>query len=188
MPAVRLLAVPLVVALLALPAAACGGGGGSADGAPPPKVTLTVHRPGDSTVTRDATVTVSGSVQPVGASVQVAGRPADVVGSGFTASVDLDPGDNVIDLAATAPGRTPALTALRVTREMPIAVPDLSGLTAAEARVALDALGLGFKEERAGGLLEQLLPGEPGVCSQSPGAGTEVTRGTRVTAQLGKRC
>ena len=80
--------------------------------------------PADSFTTRGTTITVKGTVQPAGASVQVLGQAAEVVGSSFTAQVDLQPGANVIDLAATAPRRDPALTAIRVIREMPVAVPD----------------------------------------------------------------
>jgi hypothetical protein len=186
MRAARPLAACCVVVLAVL-ATACGGDHAAGTAASPP-VRLTVERPADLAVTRDTAVTVSGSVRPAGAAVQVGGRPAEVTGGGFTARVDLEPGANVIDLAATASGHAPALTAFRVTREMPVVVPDLEGLTGADARAAVEALGLRLAEERSGGLLEELLPGEPGVCRQRPDAGAEVMRGTEVDVLLGKRC
>jgi hypothetical protein len=182
MRAARLLAATCMAAA----ATACGGGGGEPAASPP--VRLSLARPADLAVTRETTVTVTGSVRPADAAVQVGGRPAEVTGGSFTARVDLDPGWNVVDLSASAAGHAPALTAFRITREMPVVVPDLSGLTAADARAAVEALGLRLTEERAGGLLEELLPGEPGVCRQQPETGAEVTRGTQVSVLLGKRC
>jgi hypothetical protein len=131
---------------------------------------------------------VHGSVSPADASVRVLGQPADVVAGAFTARVPLQPGANVIDLEATAAGHSPALTALRVTREMPVAVPDLSHLTPAAARARVTALGLRLRTQDDGGLLEPILPGTPGVCAQRPGAGAEVRKGEWVTVLVAKRC
>jgi hypothetical protein len=178
----------VAVCLAALAAAGCGSGSGGSAARPAPPVRLTVDRPADLAVTRAASVTVSGSVRPAGADVVVAGRAAEVAGRSFTARVDLDPGANVIDLAATASRHAPALTALRVTREMPVVLPDLAGLSAADARRRVEALGMRYAEEHGGGLLEPLLPGEPGVCRQQPEAGAAVPRGTTVTVVLAKRC
>src|SRR2546423_8210042 len=127
------LAAPLLAAGLALGAASCGSGSDGSGHAFPP-VRLTVTAPLDSETTPGSTVTVRGTVDPPDASVQVRGRPAEVLAGSFTAQVDLDPGANVIDLAATAPRRGPALTAIRVTREMPVTVPDLSGPSTPDAR------------------------------------------------------
>jgi hypothetical protein len=185
----RLLVFPVLVACAAAVLASCGGSGGSGQGtralAP---VHLVVTSPLDSQTTRESTVTVRGTVQPAGSSVDVLGKPADVVGTTFTAEVDLAPGANVIDLAATAPQRDPALTAFRVTREMLISVPDLSGKSEDDARAATRALGLGLDVHDAGGLLDALLPGSPGVCDQDPVAGAQVTRGTKVQVSVAKRC
>ena len=131
---------------------------------------------------------MSGSVSPAGASVLVLGRAAEVVDGSFTARVPLRPGANVIDLEATAGDREPALTALRVTRQMPIAVPDLSHLTPEDARARVARAGLHLRTENDGGLLEGILPGTPGVCSQHPDPGTEVRAGTTVTVLVAKRC
>jgi hypothetical protein len=185
----RLFVFLLLVACSTALLASCGGSGGGARGsralAP---VRLVVTSPLDSQTTRDSTVTVRGTVQPAGAAVQVLGQPAEVVGTTFTAQIDLAPGANVIDLAATAPQRDPALTAVRVTRDMLITVPDLSGKSEDDARAAASALGLNLDVHDAGGLLDALLPGSPGVCDQDPVAGTQVTRGTKVQVSVAKRC
>jgi hypothetical protein len=183
-------AVRLLIVLLA--AAVAVGGCGSGDGERTARVltpvALAVSAPGDLSTTRRTAVTVRGTVEPAGAAVTVLGRPAEVVGGSFSARVDLQPGANVIDVAATAPGRAPALTALRVTREMPVAVPDLSGLSPEDAQQQVAALGLVLEVRAAGGLLEELLPGKPGVCEQDPSSGSEVLRGTTVRVLVAKRC
>ena len=182
------LAVFLLFAGLA--AGACGGSDGSGSGSERSlqPVQLSVTAPADTATTEGTTVTVRGSVDPPDASVRVLGRPAEVIAGSFTAQVDLDPGANVIDLAATAARRGPALTAIRVTREMPVSVPDLSGLSAADARAKLAPLGLGLAAKEGGGLFEKLLPGEPAVCEQSPGAGDQARRGTTVHVTVAKHC
>src|SRR5690242_18505567 len=126
-------ASPLLFVLLAtVPVAGCGASAKrAASGGSPVRVTIAA--PGDQSTTRAGTLTVSGSVSPPNASVRVLGQAADVVGGAFTARVPLQPGDNVIDLEATAKGHGPALTAVRVTREMPISVPDLSHLSTDDA-------------------------------------------------------
>ena len=178
----------LLTLLAAAAIAGCGGRERPAAARAPSPVRMTVAAPADLASTRADTLTVTGSVSPADATVRVLGRPADVVAGTFTARVPLRPGSNVIDLAATARGRGPALTALRVTREMPIVVPDLSHLTPGDARARLARLGLHLRTENAGGLLEGILPGTPGVCDQRPEAGSEVHAGTEVVAGVAKRC
>jgi hypothetical protein len=151
-------------------------------------VQLRVSEPSDLASTRGSTVTVAGSVSPDGADVRVLGRPAEVVGGTFTARVPLRPGANVIDLFATARGRDPALTALRVTREVAVTVPDLSHLTPDAAKARVERLGLRLRTESGGGLLEPILPGTPGVCTQDPRPGAHVSRGAQITALVAKRC
>ena len=116
------------------------------------------------------------------------GHSAEVIGSAFTSQVDLQPGANVIDIAATAPRRGPALTAIRVTREMPVTVPDLSGLAPEEAQPRVESLGLVYEQHDGCGLLDELLPGKPGVCEQDPSAGDDAMRGTKVRVIVAKRC
>jgi Glucodextranase, domain B/PASTA domain len=183
------------VTLLALGAcaagliAACGGSGGSGSGSRAlPAVRLAVTSPVDTQTTRQGTVTVRGTVQPAGAAVQVLGQAAEVVGTTFTAEVALAPGANVIDVAASAPRRAPSLTAVRVTRELLITVPNLVGKSEDDARAAVKALGLDLDVHDAGGFFDALLPGSPGVCDQDPVAGAQVTRGTKVQVSVAKRC
>jgi hypothetical protein len=178
-----------IVACAAASPAACGGSDGSSHTARAlPQVHMQVTSPGDSLTTRGTTVTVRGSVEPSGASVRVLGRPAEVVGSSFTSQVELQPGANVIDVAATAPRRGPALTAFRVTREMPVSVPDLSGLAPEEAQGRVEALGLVYEQHDGGGLFDGLLPGKPAVCDQDPSAGDDAMRGAKVRVVVAKHC
>jgi hypothetical protein len=179
----------LLAVLLAGSLASCGGSDAGARAARArPQVRLAVTSPGDTATTRAAAVTVRGTVAPAGAAVRVLGHPAEVVGSTFTAQVSLDPGENVIDLQATAPRHDPAMTAFRVRREMLIEVPDLSGLSPDDARDRLKAAGLADDEHNGDGFLDGLLPGSPGVCEQDPAPGKSVTRGTTVKVLVAKRC
>jgi hypothetical protein len=180
---------PLIAACMAALLASCGGsGGGSTSARALPQVHMRVTSPSDMTSTRGTSVTIRGSVDPPGASVSVLGRQAEVVGSSFTTQVDLQPGANVIDLEATAPQHGPALTAIRVTREMPVKVPDLSGLAPDAARKQVEGLGLKYAQTEGGGLFESLLPGTPGVCEQDPSAGADAMRGSTVRVIVSKRC
>ena len=105
------------------------------------------------------------------------------------AQVALDPGSNVIDVIATARGRGTAMTAFRVTREMPVEVPDLDGLRGTRARGASSPRsGRKAEVEERGGLLDDLLPGEPVVCEQDPEPGSEVRRGTTVRVEVSRGC
>jgi hypothetical protein len=181
-------ASPLLFVLLAtVPVAGCGASAKHAGNGGPP-VRMTIAAPGDQSTTSADTLTVRGSVSPADASVQVLGQPADVVAGAFTARVPLQPGANVIDLQATAKGRGPSLTAVRVTREMPISVPDLSHLSTEDAQARVARLGLRLRTEDGGGLLEGILPGTPGVCDQRPSAGSEAHKGDIVTVLVAKRC
>jgi PASTA domain/Glucodextranase, domain B len=175
----------LVVAVVA---AGCGGEARKRPAKPPSPVELHVTSPSDLAGTRGSVVTVSGSVTPGDAAVRVRGRSAEVVAGSFTARVPLQPGSNVIDLMATARGREPAMTAVRVTREMPIQVPDLTHLTPDDARARVERLGLRLRTANGGGLLEPILPGTPGVCEQRPDPGTKVQPGSEVLVLVAKRC
>jgi Glucodextranase, domain B/PASTA domain len=179
----------LVFACLAAFAAGCGGDGEPRAQKPPAAVELDVDSPEDMATVRSATVAVRGTVSPAGSVVRVLGRAASVTAGGtFTATVPLQPGENVIDVMATARGRGPALTAFRVTREVPVEVPDLGGMNVEEIHDRLGAAGLGVQVEHGGGLLEELLPGDPAVCKQDPEAGAKVRRGTTVHVVVAKSC
>jgi PASTA domain-containing protein/glucodextranase-like protein len=181
----------LVVACLAAAAAGCGGDNKQPRAQrPAPAVDLRVSSPDDMDTVRAENVEVSGTVEPAGAVVTVMGQRAPVSGGGtFNAMVPLEPGANVIDVMATASGRTAALTAFRVTREVPVTVPDLAGKSAEDAADTLADEGLGVEvEEVGGGIIDELLPGDPAVCEQDPAAGSEVKRGTKVRVTVSKGC
>jgi Glucodextranase, domain B/PASTA domain len=178
----------LVIACLAAAASGCGGDDGERAQRPPVPVDLDVSSPADDAVMRDASVEVRGTVEPAGSAVRVMGRAADVGGSTWSADVALEPGANVIDVIATARGRAPALTAVRVTREQNVEVPDLDGLEVPEAQERVGEVGLELEVEEGGGLFDDLLPGEPAVCRQEPEAGAQVRRGTAVRVETARSC
>jgi Glucodextranase, domain B/PASTA domain len=169
--------------------AACGGADKPPPAKPQPPVALTIARPGDTATVDDGTVQVRGTVEPATAQVRVLGRPASVSGGAFSIDVPLEPGANVVDVIATAPRRTPLMTALRVTREILVAVPDLSGKGTDDAQSALEPLGLKLDARRGpDGLIDSLLPGDPKVCSQKPDPDTRVHKGTTVSVVVAKGC
>jgi beta-lactam-binding protein with PASTA domain len=106
----------------------------------------------------------------------------------FTALVSLREGANVIDVQAGAPRRAAAMTALRVTRRALVAVPDLAGRSEHDATKALEDRGLVADVRSSGGLLDELLPGDPAVCRTDPDAGERVRVGTTVAVEVSKRC
>jgi Glucodextranase, domain B/PASTA domain len=180
----------LVLACLATAAAGCGGDDSPRAQRPAPAVGLRVTAPDDMAVVRAETVDVRGTVEPAGAAVIVLGQRAPVSGGGsFSATVPLEPGANVIDVMATAAGRGPALTAFRVTREVPVTVPDLDGKEVTDVQETLRGLGLVPDVETvAAGFLDELLPGGPAVCEQDPAPGTQVRRGSKVHVVVSKSC
>ncbi len=180
------LALSLVLAVAATAGvAACGS---DAPAPPAPKVRLAVDAPADQATVREERIDVRGTVRPAGARVLVRGKPAAVSGGEFTATVGLDEGANVIDVLASAPGRSPALTAVRVTRQATVAVPDVAGEEPDAAAADLRAAGLVPSVRDGGGTLDDLFPGSPTVCEQDPPAGTEVPRGATVTIVTAKLC
>lgn len=179
-----------LVALACLAAAAAGCGGDDNERAQRAlvPVELDVTTPGDTAIVQTDTVQVRGTVEPAGASVRVLGEPADVSGGTWSTEIPLNPGANVIDVIATARGRGAAMTAFRVTRELPVEVPDLDGLAVPEVEEQLADAGLTAEVEERGGLFDDLLPGEPVVCEQDPEPGTEVRRGTTVRVEVSRGC
>ncbi len=163
------------------------GCGSSARPAPPP-VKLTIQAPSISSTTLASQVLVTGTVAPGTATVLVAGHPVTVAGGSFSTRVALRPGPNVVDVLAGASRAFGAMTAVRVYREVPVAVPDLSGDGPSDAVAALRALGLTPRVQQASGLFESLIPVSPQVCSTDPSAGTSVPPGSNVTIQVGKLC
>src|ERR671922_926709 len=182
-----LLAVTCLAAALVVDG--CGGDGDPQASRTLAGVVLEVRAPSDLAVVRNGTVEVSGSVAPGRADVWVLGQSAQVSEGTFSASVPLEPGSNVIDVIATAPGREPAMTAVRVTREVLVEVPDLAGADEDEVRSRLGDVGLKPDIELAGGgLLDELLPGGPSVCTQDPHPGARVRRGTTVHVVIAEGC
>jgi hypothetical protein len=182
---------PLVVASCLAAALVVEGCGGDEPRAAPrlEAVQLEVSAPGDAAVVRGEVVEVRGSVEPAGAAVRVYGQDARVTAGGtFTASVPLQPGANVIDVIAIARQREPSMTAIRVTREVLVEVPDLGGMSVDEAQQRVDELGLRIEVDEGGGLIEELLPGEPQVCDQRPEPGTDVRRGSEIQVAASKSC
>jgi hypothetical protein len=168
--------------------AGCGGSGGERTTQAPGRVRLQVTAPADGAVVRGDTVDVRGRVSPADAQVRVLGRPALVTRGDFTVVVPLDPGANVVDVAASAGRRTPAFTALRVTRDVTVTVPDLTGFVEDDLAAELDPLGLTASVQRAGGILEALRSGDRVVCEQRPRAGSRVRRGRAVRVLVAKHC
>jgi hypothetical protein len=182
--------VPIVLVLACVAAVAGCGGDDDGDRAqrPPAPVGLDVSSPADMAVVQSDSVEVEGTVEPAGAAVRVMGDRAQVTGGTFRAQVALQPGANVIDVIATARGRSTAMTAFRVTRELPVKVPDLDGLEVQEVEQRLADAGLRADIDERSNLIEELLPGEPAVCGQDPEPGTEVRRGTTVRVEVAKSC
>jgi len=177
--------LPLAL-LAALAIAGCGG-----DDPPPPDpppVRLTIASPADSSVVRTDSVELTGRVAPARAAVRVLGKAARVTGGEFSIEVPLEEGANVIDVAATLPGRSAAFAALRVTYDPRVTVPDLTGVADEEAADRLSALGLDPSRESVGGLLDELRSGERRVCESDPPPGTLVDPGAEVLLQTAKRC
>jgi hypothetical protein len=166
--------------------AGCG-----ADERPPRRealVELRLSSPQDGGITREERVEISGTVKPARASVQVLGSDVAVDGGRFSTKVALEPGANVIDVAASADGRRPDFAALRVVREQRVPLPGVVGRDADTAQEELEGLGMEVRTEDAGGFFDPLLPGGPKVCSMEPGAGEQVLPGTEVTLEVARDC
>jgi len=175
----------LLVPVLAATASGCGGG----HSAPAPPVRLELRSPPDTSIVRGREVSLRGRVEPPQASVLVAGSPVSVQAGAFTASVALDDGVNVIDVLASADGRSPAMTALRVTRQATVRVPDVTGLDPASAADRLAVAGLHSTVRDESDLLDDLLvPVTRRVCETAPPAGSSVPRGATVVVKVAKIC
>jgi hypothetical protein len=165
----------------------CGGAAPTAQ-KPKPPVQLRVSSPSDTALVLGSKVQVSGSVSPSTARVQVKGQRAQVSGGRFSSTITLEPGPNVIDVAATASNHSAALTAFRVTREERVAVPDLVGAGVDDAERAAERRGLTLERKRGGGFLDSLVPKGLAVCVQEPAAGSRVRRGSTVRVVVARAC
>jgi hypothetical protein len=174
-----------VLCLLA-PLAIVGCGGGSAHKQAP--VRLTLAAPTDGARLLQDTVHVSGTVSPTAATVTVAGKHVPVSSGSFDTEVQLEPGQNVVDVLAGAKDSAAVMTAVRVYREVMLEVPDLVGQKPSDASDALIAKGLKAKEENSDSGFDFILPGSRKVCATDPDAGTKVPSGTTVALITGKFC
>lgn len=178
-------------ALLLLPAvlaATVAGCGDEPAPAPRPPVQLALTAPADTATTREATVRVSGRVVPASARVIVLGEPVTVIGGGFSASVDLREGSNVIDVGASAAGHRAVWRALRVTRRSTIELPDLVGREEDDAKAALTDLGLVAAMTNDDDLIDAFRRGPRFVCRTDPGAGTQIAAGGEVELVVSRTC
>lgn len=183
--AVRPLLLVSALAVAAAPAVGCGG----ARTKPDPPVRLDVSSPPDSGIVHAREIALRGRVSPPQASVLVAGDPVSVDAGTFTATVRLRDGVNVIDVLASANGRSPAMTALRVTRQATVKVPDVTGLDPATAADRLAAAGLQVRIRDESDLLDDLLvPLSRRACETTPAAGSPVPRGATVVVKVAKIC
>jgi hypothetical protein len=165
--------------------AACG----STPRPPAPPVRLSIAGPADGTTTLSAQVLVRGTVAPSVASVLVGGKPAGVSAGSFSTWVKVAPGTNVIDVLAGAPHARDAMSAVRVYRELPVRLPDVSGESASDAARTLRRLGLRAQIQDGGGFFQSLLPFvAKSVCATRPAAQSMLAPGSTVTLQIGRFC
>jgi hypothetical protein len=188
MPGVLRAASATVVSVLcaALLVAGCG----TAAGPPPgPRVTLRLTAPADESRVSADSATVTGIVTPARARVQVLGRTVPVAHNGrFSIAIGLVPGTNLIDVEASAPRSTGAVTAVRVIRFLLVTVPSVVGESPSRATAALKSLGLAVKINGSSDPFNFLLPGSAHICSSSPSAGARVNPGATVTLKSVKLC
>lgn len=96
----------------------CGGDDGSeGTRATAEKVEVSISAPADGSSVNADRVTVRGTVTPPDAEVQVLGEPAQVGNGVFAKSVALHPGENVIDVVASAPDVAPTTASVSVSRK-----------------------------------------------------------------------
>lgn len=177
----------LAGAACALLMTGCGGNAPATATAP---VRLQVTAPPDQGTVRDSSVAIEGTVSPTNATVVVRGQKASVSSGGtWSAQVDLEPGVNVVDVLASSGRARPALTALRVRRIVEVDVPDVTGLSADDAKQELQDADLRPDlQTENGGFFDELLGGKPKVCDTDPAGGTSVSPGTTVTVHLARNC
>ena len=131
---------------------------------------------------------VRGTVTPADATVQIAGHTASVDGGQFSLTVSLAPGGNVIDVAATSPGRRPATDAVRIIRDISVEIPTLRGRATRTRSTRCKQLGLTASEDRGGTWLDKVLGTQFRVCTTQPVAGSLVQPKTNVVVATGPDC
>jgi hypothetical protein len=80
-------------------------------------VTLKVTSPTSGSVIGANSVTVTGTVTPLNAVVQIAGATVAVGNGVFTGAATLHPGKTTIPIVGSAPGQTPASTSIVIYRQ-----------------------------------------------------------------------
>jgi hypothetical protein len=95
---------------------------------------------------------------------------------------------NVLDVLAGAPNVQDAMGAIRIYRQIAIAVPDLTGTNPSDATATLRRVGLSASVDDVGGFLQSLLPSSPHVCQTEPAAGRKLPPGSVVHVQIAKLC
>ena len=90
---------------------------------------------------------------------------------GFSTTVSLVPGTNLIDVIASAPHAQPAMAALRVIRYVLVTVPGVTGESPSDAAAAIRGAGLKPQLHGDSDPFAFLLPFSEQVCSQSPNGG-----------------
>jgi hypothetical protein len=163
-------------------------GCGSSSQPPSPQVRLAIDSPTDGVRTLAGAVSISGIVSPDGATVLVAGKVVTVTGGSFKASISIRPGSNVVDILASAPEATDAMSAVRIYRQVLIAIPNIGGESPTQATLRLTSVGLTANIQEGGGFLEPIIPGTPHVCGTDPAAGHTVAPGTAVVVHTAKLC
>ncbi|WP_249012030.1 PASTA domain-containing protein [Conexibacter sp. DBS9H8] len=167
----------------------CAGCGAAAPAQPGPRVSLTLSSPADDARLAGPDVTVSGTVSPARATVEVLGQAVSVDPTGhFSTQIALSVGTNLIDVEAAAPRSSGAVAAVRVIRYLLVAVPSVIGESPGQATAALRALGLRVTVLASTDPLGFLLPTSVRVCSSTPGAGARVQPGSSVILQTSKLC
>jgi hypothetical protein len=171
---------------LACSAAVLAGCGATAR--PAPQVQLRISAPADGATVTSGSIAVSGNVSPAGTSVLVLGHSVQVSGGAFSAHVALAPGSNLIDVLAGAGRDRAAMTALRIDRQVLVAIPNVDNDSPSGAVQALHALGFATRVNNTDSFFDFLIPGSPGVCGTSPPGGHRVAPGTLVTVSVSKTC
>ncbi len=176
---------PLLLSVLVATVAGCGE---DPPAQPRPPVRLALTAPADTATTRDASVQVSGRVDPASARVIVLGDRVTVTDGDFSTRVDLREGPNVIDVGASAPGHRAVWRALRVTRRSSTRLPDLLGRAEDDAKAALTDLGLDVTVTDDDDIIDAFRRGPRIVCSMAPAAGAQVAAGGEVELVVSKTC
>jgi rhodanese-related sulfurtransferase len=155
-----------------------------------PPLHLSVSSPVDGGRTLESEVQVRGSVGPGAASVLVSGKAVAVRHGSFSAWVPIAAGTNLIDVLAGAPRAADAMTVVRVYRQLPVAVPDVTGQDSDTAARQLVQAGLRPRlQDTDGGFFQSLLPFvSKQVCSSDPPPASLLPPGSPVTLQIARFC